>query len=295
MRFALIGAAGYIAPRHLQAIKDVNGELVAAMDPHYGVGILDRYYPDAMFYTDFERFQKHIEYLRYSGKGVDYVAIASPNHLHASHIIFALKHGANAICEKPLVVDVDDINNIRRVEEETGKKAYTILQLRLHPKLLELKKRLSSNKSSVSIEYITPRGQWYFESWKGDHNKSGGVAMNIGVHLFDMMIWLFGKYDNVIINERTPKRVSGTISLERAQAKFFLSIDMEDSKRFTDKSGPYRSISIDGEQIEFSDGFTDLHTLSYEKILGGEGFGIDDALPSIELVSKINNAMIVDR
>jgi UDP-N-acetyl-2-amino-2-deoxyglucuronate dehydrogenase len=294
MRFALIGAAGYIAPRHLQAIKDIGGELVAATDPHYGVGILDRYFHDCEFFLDYERFENYLYQLKVLGKGVDFVSIASPNHLHASHIMSALRLGANVICEKPLVLDEKDIDLVKKAENETGKKVYTILQLRLHPKLIELKNKIDEQKSlsgakkrNVNIKYMTPRGKWYFESWKGDDSKSGGVATNIGIHFFDLMMWLFGEHIDSQVHHNDDYSMNGIINLENANVNFHLSIDPNDAEKTHGKKAPYRSITIDNDELEFSDVFTDLHTESYKQIIEGNGFGIDDAELSIRLVSEL--------
>jgi UDP-N-acetyl-2-amino-2-deoxyglucuronate dehydrogenase len=290
MRFALIGAAGYIAPRHMQAIKDVGGELVAAMDPHYGVGILDRYFHECEFFTSYDRFVSFLERIRDEGKGIDYLSVASPNNYHAEHIIMGLNRGANVICEKPVVLNSEDVARIKKAEMETGRKVYTILQLRLHPKLIELKEKIANNnEKDVMIKYITPRGKWYFESWKGDDEKSGGVATNIGIHFFDLMMWLFGSYKGHDIHHYDSHSMKGIISLDNAKVSFHLSINPKDAIEAHGKIMPYRSITIDGEELEFSDVFTDLHTESYIQILAGKGFGIEEAEKSILLVSRLRN------
>jgi len=295
-RFALIGAAGYIAPRHMKAIKDTGNILVAALDRCDSVGIIDSYFPDADFFTEFERFDRHIDKLRRQGKGVDYVSICSPNYLHDAHIRFALKNEANAICEKPLVLNPWTLDALREIESETGKKVFNVLQLRLHPAIKALKKKVEKNakgkKYDVDLTYITSRGKWYFISWKGDINKSGGVATNIGIHFFDMLIWIFGKVQHVEVHYSEPlKKMAGYLELEKANVRWFLSVDSKDlpNVALKEEKRTYRSITIDSEEFEFSGGFTDLHTKVYEDILAGGGFGIEDAAPAIEVVYNIRN------
>lgn len=293
--FTLLGVGGYIAPRHLQAIKDTGNNLVAALDPKDSVGIIDRYFPTAYFFTEFERFERHIEKLRRedSGKQIDYVTICSPNYLHDSHIRFALRMGANAICEKPLVIKPWNLDALEDVQKEYNKgKVFTILQLRTHPVIAELKNKIdrdiSNKKKEIDLTYITPRGKWYLASWKGNLEKSGGVAMNIGIHFFDMLIWIFGKPQNLQLHYSDDTKASGYIELEKARVKWFLSTDAEDlpdDKRKELKA--FRSITIDGEELEFSEGFTDLHTEVYRRTLSGNGFGIEDVRPSINLVYEI--------
>lgn len=292
--FALTGAAGYIAPRHLQAIKDTGNILVAALDPHDSVGILDSFFPEARFFTEFERFERHAEKLRREdqGKEINYVSICTPNYLHDSHIRFALRIGANAICEKPLVLNPWNVDALEEIEQETGKKVFTILQLRVHQKLVALQKKISREKDKrhqVILTYITSRGAWYLQSWKGVQEKSGGLATNIGVHFYDMLLWMFGKVKENEVYVSTPETMSGYIQLENADVQWYLSVD---EKNLPDiirekKQRTYRSLTIDGEEVEFSDGFTDLHTKVYERTLKGEGFGLKDAKPAIELVHDI--------
>lgn len=299
--FALIGAAGYIAPRHMQAIKDTGNRLIAAFDPFDSVGILDRYFDDVDFFTEFERFDRHIELLRRhdEGKKIDYISICSPNYLHDAHIRFALRVGAHPICEKPLVLNPWNLDALEELEAETGIKIYNVLQLRVHQAIKDLKKTIDSlppgQKHSIDLTYITSRGKWYFYSWKGDIHKSGGVATNIGIHFFDMLMWIFGKvrHNEVYLND--PKKMAGFIELEKADVRWFLSLDKNDlPKDVLDKGQPtYRSIKIDGAELEFSGGFTDLHTVVYRDILQGGGYGIPEARPSIELVHKIRHSEII--
>ncbi|MEA5141170.1 Gfo/Idh/MocA family protein [Arcicella rigui] len=296
--FALIGAAGFIAPRHLKAIKDTGNQLVAAFDKFDSVGILDSYFPEAHYFTEFERFDRHIDKLRREYRGVDYVSICSPNYLHDSHIRFGLRSGANVICEKPLVLNPWNIDSLSQIEEESGKNVYNILQLRLHPSIIELKKRIDSDISGkiydIDLTYITSRGNWYNSSWKGDISKSGGIATNIGVHFFDMLTWIFGKPKNNIVHLHQDKKAAGYLELEKARVRWFLSTQYEtlpDEVKLTNKR-TFRSMVMEGEQIEFSDGFTDLHTETYEKILLGKGFGLKDAYPSIDIVYQIRNTVI---
>ncbi|SMO55726.1 UDP-N-acetyl-2-amino-2-deoxyglucuronate dehydrogenase [Balnearium lithotrophicum] len=296
--FALIGVAGYIAPRHMKAIKDTGNKLVAALDRCDSVGVLDNFFPDADFFTEFERFDRHIDKLRRRGTKIDYVSICSPNYLHDAHIRFALRNGADAICEKPLVLNPWNLDALSDIEEETGKRVYNILQLRVHPSILELKKRVEEEypkrdkKYNIDLTYITSRGKWYFISWKGDLNKSGGVATNIGIHFFDMLIWIFGNVQHQEVHYSEPlRKMTGYIELERANVRWFLSVDRKDLPEEIKQKGQrtYRSITFDGEEIEFSGGFTDLHTVVYQNILDGNGFGIEEARPSIELVYRIRN------
>jgi UDP-N-acetyl-2-amino-2-deoxyglucuronate dehydrogenase len=295
--FALIGAAGYVAPKHLKAIKDTGNNLVAALDKSDSVGILDSFSYDISFFTEFERFDRHAEKLRRTDENgkIDYVSICSPNYLHDAHIRFALRIGADAICEKPLVLNPWNLDAIKLMEEETGKKVYNVLQLRIHPSIIELKNKIDidnkEKKYNIDLTYITSRGKWYFNSWKGDIAKSGGIATNIGIHFFDMLIWLFGsvKYQEVHVSES--KKMAGFIELDRANVRWFLSADNTDlPEQAKQNSIPtFRSITIDGDEIEFSGGFADLHTLVYKDILEGRGYGIEDARPSLNLVSSIRN------
>lgn len=296
--YALIGASGYIAPRHMKAIRDTGGELVVAYDPNDSVGILDSHFPDAHFFTEFERFDRHVDKLRRRGERLDYVAIASPNYLHDAHCRFALRSGADAICEKPLVLNPWNIDGLAEIERDMGKRIYSILQLRLHPAIIALrdKFRNSTKKHTVELTYCTSRGRWYHASWKGDDSKSGGVATNIGVHFFDMLSFVFGKVQNTIAHLRSPERAAGFIECERAHVSWFLSVDRNDlPESVRGKKTTYRSITVDGEEVEFSEGFTDLHTRSYEEVLAGNGFGLSEVRPSIEVVSAFRTEPIAPR
>jgi UDP-N-acetyl-2-amino-2-deoxyglucuronate dehydrogenase len=292
-RFALIGAAGYIAPRHMKAIKETKNTLIAALDKHDNVGILDSYFPQADFFTEFERFDRHLDKLRRNKQGADYVSICSPNYLHDSHIRFALRQQADAICEKPLVLNPWNVDALTEIEKETGKKVYTILQLRLHPAIIELRNKILNGPSEkiydVDLTYLTSRGHWYQVSWKGDDSKSGGVATNIGIHFFDMLLWIFGDVKNISVKELTEDTASGYLELNRARINWLLSIDASRLPAAVQQTGKrtYRSLTMEGHEIEFSDGFTDLHTASYQEILNGNGFGLSDAKPSIELIHQI--------
>ena len=301
--FAIIGIAGYIAPRHLQAVKDTNNNLVAAMDTHDSVGILDRYFPDVSFFTEFERFDRHAEKLkRESVDGrINYVTICSPNFLHDAHIRFALRIGADAICEKPLVLNPWNLDALEELEGIYGKKVNTILQLRVHPALMQLKESLrikkDKAKKEVILTYITSRGLWYHFSWKGVKEKSGGIATNIGIHLFDLLMWLFGDVQNSEVYYSDPYRIGGFLELKDANVKWFLSLDRDDlpKKAVDDKKLTFRSITVNGEEIQFSEGFTDLHTKVYERTLAGNGFGIKEARPSIKLVHDIRTALVIPK
>ena len=282
-KFALTGISGYVAPRHIKAIYDTGNELVAALDPHDSVGMIDKYFPDCDFFTEYERFDRHLEKLKRKGDPVNYISICSPNYLHDAHCRQALRLGANAICEKPLVLNPWNLDQLTEIEKETGKKVYTILQLRLHPEVMKLKKEIDDSLHNVSIEYITPRGKWYDVSWKGDIQKSGGICTNIGIHLFDMLIWLFGNVIdyNVDVNEK--KKIRGSLNLENAKVNWFLSTDQKDSKT------PFRQIIIDGKEVRLDKVFNDLHTESYKNILSGNGSGIEEVKKSIELVYKLRS------
>lgn len=291
-KFALIGAAGYVAPRHMKAIKEVGGDLVAAFDPADNVGVMDSHFPDARFFVEFERFDRHIDKIRRAGQGVDYVSVCSPNYLHDAHIRFALRSGADAICEKPLVLNPWNLDGLQDIERDTGKRVHTILQLRLHPAILALRDKIAAEPADkmfeVDLTYITSRGRWYFVSWKGDEAKSGGIATNIGVHFYDMLSFVFGDLKASHVHLRTPSHAAGYLEYQRARVRWFLSVDRNDLPAHTPKGQTtYRSITVNDEEVEFSGGFTDLHTLSYQDIVGGGGFGIDLVRPSIELVSKI--------
>jgi len=296
--FALVGAAGYIAVRHLKAIKETNNNLVAALDPFDSVGIIDSYFPEADFFTEFERFDRHIYKLNRENHPVNYVSICSPNYLHDSHIRFALRQGADAICEKPLVLNPWNVEALKDYEKETGKKVYNVLQLRLHPSIIELKEKIDNGDPDkiydIDLTYLTSRGKWYHFSWKGDVSKSGGVATNIGIHFFDMLSWIFGDVQENVVHERTNERSAGFLQLERARVRWFLSVDYNDLPQEIKEQGQrtFRSIKVEGEELEFSGGFTDLHTQTYQGILNGKGFGLDDALNSIETAHEIRNAEI---
>ena len=298
--FALTGAAGYVAPRHLQAIKDTGNRLVAAADPHDAVGILDRYSFDVRFFTEIERFDRHLEKLRRGPEAdrVHFVSICSPNYLHDAHIRLALRVGAHAICEKPLVINPWNLDALQDIERETGGRVYTVLQLRLHPQLMALREQLASGsrrrEHEVTLSYVTARGRWYDTSWKGSEERSGGIVTNIGIHLFDLLLWLFGPPAACEVHSRDLRRTSGALQLERARVRWTLSTDAADLP-FTAQPGAkttFRSLTVDGESVEFSDGFTDLHTRVYEEVLAGRGFGIDDARPAIELTHHIRHAPV---
>lgn len=294
--FALIGAGGYIAPRHLKAIRDTGNRLVAAVDPKDAVGILDQYSFDVRFFTEIERFDRHLEKLRRgpAEDRVDYITICSPNYLHDAHCRLALRVGADAICEKPLVINPWNLDALEELEQEHNRRIFTILQLRVHPKLLALRQQLQQEAAGgkqheIVLSYVTGRGRWYHVSWKGQEDKSGGVATNIGVHFFDLLQWLFGPAGEVRLHHADEQRMSGFIELERARVRWFLSVDVNDLP-FAVQPGQrstYRSITVDGQEMEFTDGFTDLHTRVYEETLAGRGFRIADARPSIELVHRI--------
>lgn len=296
-RFALIGAAGYIAPRHLKAIKDTGNVLVAALDPFDSVGIMDAHFPDAEFFTQPELFESHLHDLRRQGQGVDYVSICSPNYLHDAHIRLALRAGADALCEKPLVLHPADIDALKEIEAETGRRVWTVLQLRTHAALLKLKAELDAAPQAqgdikdVNLSYVTSRGVWYQRSWKGRVEQSGGLATNIGVHFYDMLTWLFGDVQHVEVHERTHTRCAGTLQLERARVRWSLSIDVNDVPDQLRAKGQrtYRSITIDGQELEFSEGFTDLHTAVYQRTLAGEGFSLDDTRQAIATVAQIRS------
>lgn len=299
--FAITGVAGYVAPRHLKAIKETSNRLVAAVDPHDSVGLLDSYFADVSFFTEFERFDRHIERLRRQGeeKRVHYVSICSPNYLHDAHCRFALRVGADAICEKPVVLNPWNVDALQELESESGKRIFTVLQLRVHPALIALKEKLQkeklSSKKEIVLTYITSRGLWYLISWKGQLEKSGGLATNIGIHFFDLLLWLFGKIQISEVHIATPTRTAGYMELENAKVKWFLSIEKNDLPEECKSKGKatFRSITIDGKDVEFSEGFTDLHTIVYRETLAGRGFGLEDARPSVVLAHDIRNAKII--
>ena len=295
--FALIGAAGYIAPRHMKAIKDTHNNLLAAFDKGDSVGVIDSYFPNADFFVEFERFDRHIEKLKYEQDlFLDYVSICSPNYLHDAHIRFALRSGADAICEKPLVLNPWNIDKLRKVEENTGKKIYNILQLRVHPSIIALKEKVKNakkdSKFEVDLTYLTSRGHWYHTSWKGDHAKSGGIATNIGVHFYDMLSWIFGNVQENRVHVHEKDRAAGYLEFENARVKWFLSINSDYLPLEIKEKGQttFRSITIDGEELEFSGGFADLHTMVYQDILDGEGYGLEAARTAIEIVHDIRNS-----
>lgn len=294
--FVLIGAAGYVAPRHMRAIKDTGHQLVAALDSNDSVGVIDSYFPQADFFTEFERFDRHVSKLQRSGTPIDYVSVCSPNYLHDAHIRFGLRIGANVICEKPLVLNPWNVEGLKGIEQETGLQVNTILQLRLHPALIALKKKVAEGEPGkiydVDLSYITSRGKWYYTSWKGFMDKSGGIATNIGIHFFDMLHWIFGDVQSNTVHVHTHDRAAGYLTLERARVRWFLSINSETLPAAVKERGAttFRSITVDGEEIEFSGGFTDLHTKSYQAILDGNGFGLDKAEQAIEIAYAIRNA-----
>lgn len=298
--FALTGAAGYIAPRHLKAITETGNSLVAALDPHDAAGILDRYSFDVRFFTEFERFDRHLEKLRRgpSEGRVDYVSVCSPNYLHDAHIRTALRSDAHAICEKPLVINPWNLDALEEIERETGRRVFTILQLRVHPALIALRERLISSGGGhdVTLTYITARGPWYFTSWKGHDDRSGGVTTNIGIHFFDLLLWLFGGVRQSHVHLREAKRAAGLLELDRARVRWFLSVDAADLPFAPTPAGQttFRSIEVDSEELEFTEGFADLHTRVYEQVLAGSGAGIAEARPSIELAHGIRTAGVSD-
>jgi UDP-N-acetyl-2-amino-2-deoxyglucuronate dehydrogenase len=299
--FALIGAAGYIAPRHMKAIKETGNKLVAALDKHDAVGVIDSYFPDSSFFVEFERFDRHLEKLRRKSDEdkVHYVSIASPNYLHDAHIRFALRIGAAPICEKPLVLNPWNLDALSELEKENGNRVNTILQLRLHPAIKALKEAAAAapGKFDVDLTYITSRGRWYLVSWKGDVSKSGGIATNIGIHFFDMLHWVFGRAQHLTVHVSEATKAAGYIELEKARVRWLLSIDRSDLPKSAveNKKTTYRSITVNGKELEFSEGFTDLHTVSYDEILKGSGFRLENVRPSIEMAYQIRNAVPVGR
>jgi len=294
--FGIIGVAGYIAVRHLHAIKETGNNLLASLDKFDSVGRIDSYFPDSDFFVEFERFDRHFDKLKRTGTKIDYVSICSPNYLHDSHIRFALRHQAEAICEKPIVLNPWNIDALQEIENETGHKIYTVLQLRLHPKILELREKIRNGPKGkvydIDMTYVTSRGNWYSISWKGDIQKSGGVATNIGIHFFDMLSWIFGDTRKNIVHISEPHKAAGYLELENARVRWFLSLDYNDIPLSFRESGKrtYRSITVNGEEIEFSEGFADLHTESYKEILAGKGFGLKEARQSVETAYNIRNS-----
>jgi UDP-N-acetyl-2-amino-2-deoxyglucuronate dehydrogenase len=293
--FVLIGAGGYIAPRHMKAIKDTGNNLLAALDKHDSVGILDSYFPETEFFVEFERFDRHIEKLKRQGVHTNYVSVCSPNYLHDAHIRFGLRVGADVICEKPLVLNPWNIDGLAEIEKETGRKIFTILQLRLHPAIIALREKIHQappdKKYTINLKYITSRGHWYHISWKGDIQKSGGIATNIGIHFFDMLLWIFGDVKSSEVREHTADTASGMLELEKANINWFLSIDANTLPSQVKQAGKrtFRSLTINDDEFEFSEGFTELHTRSYEEIIKGNGFPVEEARKSIELVHAIRN------
>lgn len=296
--FGLIGVAGYIAVRHLKAIKDTGNVLLASLDNFDSVGIIDSYFPHSDFFVEFERFDRHFDKLKRSGTKIDFVSICSPNYLHDSHIRFALRHQADAICEKPVVLNPWNIDALQEIENETGHKIYTVLQSRLHPKIQELKERIANGPAGkvydIDLTTVTSRGNWYNFSWKGDIQKSGGVATNIGIHFFDMLGWIFGSTVKNIVHLSEHNKAAGYLELDRARIRWFLSLDENDLPEASKIKGQraFRSIVVDGEEVEYSDGFTELHTLTYKEILAGKGFGLDDARQSVDIAYNIRNSRI---
>ena len=294
--FALVGAGGYIAPRHMKAIKETGNILIAAVDKHDSVGILDSYYPEADFFVEFERFDRHLEKLKREGTYIDYVTVCSPNYLHDAHIRFGLRIGADVICEKPVVLNPWNIDALMEIEKETGRRVHTILQLRLHPAIIALRDKIKADQSgkrhSIKLQYITSRGHWYHISWKGDMNKSGGIATNIGVHFFDMLMWIFGDVKENIVDRHGEATASGKLVLENADVEWMLSIDANTLPDEAKQAGKrtFRSLMIDGDSFEFSEGFTELHTISYQQILAGQGFPLSETRKAIQLVHDIRNA-----
>ncbi len=295
-QFALIGAAGYIAPRHMAAIRETGNDLVAAIDPNDSVGIIDSYFPQAAFFTEFERFDRHVDKLNRAQNAIDFMAITSPNYLHDSHVRFALRSGADAICEKPLVLNPWNIDGLKEIEADTGRKVNTILQLRLHSSIIALREQVQAGdpntKYDVDLTYITSRGSWYLQSWKGNPEMSGGIATNIGVHFYDMLHFVFGSVQESFVHLATPTQSAGYIEYDRARVRWFLSIDENDVPKDERNKGKrtFRAITVNGEDIEFSDGFTDLHTKSYQEILADRGYGLEENRVAIETVSNIRTA-----
>ena len=293
--FVLIGAAGYIAPRHMKAIKETGNNLIAAYDPYDGVGIMDSHFPNAHFFTEFERFDRHIEKIKRAGTKIDYVSICSPNYLHDSHIRYGLRIGADVICEKPLVLNPWNVDALIELEQEYKNKVHTILQLRHHEAILELKDKIQKGPKDktydIDLTYITSRGNWYYTSWKGNEDKSGGIATNIGVHFFDMLQWIFGSFEAATVAIKTKDTNSGTLKFKQANVNWYLSINAENLPPDIKSKGQttFRTLTIEDKEIEFSKGFTDLHTVSYQKIIEGQGYGLKDARNSIEIVSQIRN------
>lgn len=291
--FALIGAAGFVAPRHMKAIKDTGNNLVAALDKFDSVGVIDSYFPNADFFVEFERFDRHIEKLKRQGMKLDYVSVCSPNYLHDAHIRFGLRQGADVICEKPIVLNPWNIDALQEIEKETGNRVYNILQLRLHESIIKLREKIAQGPQDkvydVDLAYITSRGNWYYSSWKGELSKSGGIATNIGVHFYDMLHWIFGGVKQNIVHVHAQDRAAGYLEFERARVRWFLSINADTLPDAVKAKGgrTYRSLTIEGEEYEFSEGFNELHTLSYQDVLNGGGFGLEEAITAIQIVHDI--------
>jgi UDP-N-acetyl-2-amino-2-deoxyglucuronate dehydrogenase len=304
LNFALIGAAGYIAPRHMKAIRETGNNLVAALDPYDGVGIIDSYFPDANFFIEPERFDRHLDKLRRLAdcggakehRKVDYVSICSPNYMHDSHIRLALRNDAFAICEKPIVLNPWNLDALHEIEKETGKRVFSILQVRLHPIIKALREKILNSPDdkiyNVDLTYITSRGKWYYRSWKGNIEKSGGIATNIGIHFFDLLTWIFGEVKENTVHLLQPEKAGGVLHLKKARVRWFLSLDSQDIPSTAMEKGmrTYRSLTVENEEIEFSDGFTDLHTESYRQLLAGNGFGIKEVYSSVEIAHEIRNS-----
>jgi UDP-N-acetyl-2-amino-2-deoxyglucuronate dehydrogenase len=296
LRFGLTGVGGFVAPRHLRAMTAVGGDLIAAVDPNDSVGVIDSYFPDAHFFTEFERFDRYVDMIGRRGEPLDYISICSPNHLHDAHSRHALRSGAQAICEKPLVLNPWNIDGLAEMEHQTNRRIHTILQLRLHSSIIALKEKIATQpprRHQIDLCYITSRGRWYHASWKGDEAKSGGVATNIGIHFFDMLMFIFGRARRSVAHLRGESRAAGFLECENADVRWFLSIDANDLPADLDaQKRTFRSIAVNGDEFEFSDGFTDLHTRSYEEIVAGRGFGIDEIRPATELVSNFRKATL---
>jgi len=294
--FGLIGAAGYVAPRHMRAIKDTGNNLLAAYDTFDSVGVIDSHFPKADFFTEFERFDRHVNKLKQSGTPLDFLSVCSPNYLHDSHIRFGLRSGANVICEKPIVLNPWNLDALQEIEKETGNQVNTILQLRLHQSIIDLKNKIDNGPKDkiydFDLSYLTSRGKWYYTSWKGDKKKSGGIATNIGIHFYDMLSWIFGPVKENIVHLHTHDRAAGFLGFEKARVRWFLSINADTLPDFVKEKGmtTYRSMTLEGEEIEFSQGFFDLHTKSYANVVEGKGFSLEDARPSLEIVHKIRNS-----
>ncbi len=299
--FALIGAAGFVAPRHMRAIADTGNRLVAAFDPRDSVGVIDSHFPEAHFFVEFERFDRHVDKLRRRGTPVRYVSVCSPNYLHDSHIRFGLRSGADVICEKPLVLNPWNVDALAELERETGRRVYNVLQLRLHPTIVKLREEVAERvaaapgkKLDVELTYITSRGRWYHVSWKGEESKSGGIATNIGIHFFDMLAWVFGAPRAMELHHQSPETAAGAMELEHARVRWLLSVDAKalPEEAIARKQRTWRSVRVDEREVEFSEGFTDLHTLTYRDILAGGGFGLGEARTAVQIVHDLREAPV---